>query len=112
VNTIFVIDAGGTTDTPASMASASHHAAASGGGAASRRKWARTVSVGQAKALRPPRRQVSMTVSSRSTNRLPDADCVPNDSFRQMTACRSARSAALLVGSAPATSTKVHRCSR
>ena len=32
------------------------------------------------------RRQVSMTVSMRSTKRLPAADCVPNDSFRQITA--------------------------
>ena len=43
---------------------------------------------------------------------LPEADWVPNDSFRQMTACRRARSAALLVGSTPATSRNVHRCSR
>lgn len=54
------------------------------------------------------RRHVSMAVSSRSTKRLPEADCVPNDSFRQITACRSACSAALFVGSTPSTSAKGH----
>ena len=49
-------------------------------------RWASTVFVSQAKVLRDWRRQVSTTVSRRSTNRLPPADCVPNDSLRQMTA--------------------------
>jgi len=44
------------------------------------------------------RRQVSITVSARSTNRLPLPLWVPKQSFRQMTACRSARSAVLFVG--------------
>ena len=45
-------------------------------------RWASTVFVSQAKVLRDWRRQVSTTVSRRSTNRLPPADCVPNDSLR------------------------------
>ena len=54
-------------------------------GPASPPNRARTASASHAKAFRP-RRQVSMTVSIRSTNRLPDADWVPKESFRQMTA--------------------------
>jgi hypothetical protein len=42
--------------------------------------WAFTASTSQAKTLRRCRRQVSITVSNRSTKRLPDADGVPNDS--------------------------------
>jgi hypothetical protein len=44
--------------------------------------------------------------------RLPAALCVPKESFRQITAWRNARSLALLVGSIPSTSRKVHRRSR
>lgn len=69
--------------------SGSRGAQVASGGVVSRRKWARTASVSHAKTLRPARRQVSITVSVRSTNRLPDADCVPKESFRQMTACRN-----------------------
>jgi hypothetical protein len=49
-------------------------------------KRASTASTNQENTLRFCRRQVSTTVSRRSTNRLPSADCVPNDSFRQITA--------------------------
>lgn len=49
-------------------------------------KRASTASTIQASAFRFCRRQVSTTVSIRSTNRLPSGDCVPNDSFRQITA--------------------------
>lgn len=45
-----------------------------------------TASVSHSKALVPWRRVVSMTVSKRSTKRLPLADWVPKLSFRQMTA--------------------------
>ena len=41
------------------------------------------------------------TLKCVSTNRLPDALCVSNDSFRRITAARKLRSAALLVGSTP-----------
>jgi len=49
-------------------------------------KRASTASTIQESTFRFCRRQVSTTVSSRSTNRLPSADCVPNDNFRQITA--------------------------
>jgi hypothetical protein len=49
-------------------------------------KRASTASTIQESTFRCCRRQVSTTVSSRSTNRLPSADCVPNDNFRQITA--------------------------
>ena len=62
------------------------HTVASRDGAISLRRLACTASVSQAKTFRSWRRQVSMTVNMRSTNRLPEADCVPNDSFRQITA--------------------------
>ena len=57
------------------------------------------------------RRQVSTTDSSRSTKRLPASLAVPRLSFRQITPCLNARSAALLSGDTPATSANVHRCS-
>jgi hypothetical protein len=38
--------------------------------------------------------------------------CVPKDSFRQMTACRKARSVASLVGSTPSTFRNIHSHSR
>ena len=44
-------------------------------------------------------RQLSTTVSIRSTNRLPASLCVPNYRFRQITAYRSKHSAELFVGS-------------
>ena len=47
---------------------------------------ASTASTSQANTFRFCRRQVSTTVSKRSTYRLPAADCVPNDNFRQITA--------------------------
>ena len=49
-------------------------------------KRASTASTSQDNTLRFCRRQVSTTVSNRSTNLLPADDCVPNDSFRQITA--------------------------
>ena len=49
-------------------------------------KWASTAAVTKAKRLRSCWRQVSITLSMVSTNRLPAALCVPNDSFRQITA--------------------------
>ncbi len=51
----------------------------------------------------PCRRHVATTDSIRSTNRLPDSLSVPPLVRRQITACRNARSAALFVGSTPAT---------
>lgn len=62
------------------------HTVASRDGAVSLRSLACTAWVSQSNTLRSCRRQVSITVNSRSTNRLPAADCVPNDSFRQITA--------------------------
>ena len=62
------------------------HAPWSSDGLAFPSNLARTAPVSHSKALIPRRRPVSTTVSIRSTNRLPDADCVPNDSFRQITA--------------------------
>src|SRR5208337_1646550 len=52
-------------------------------------------------------RQVATTVRIRSTNRLPDSLSVPPLVLRYSTACRSDRSASLLVGSIPSTRTKV-----
>src|SRR6516225_456040 len=49
-------------------------------------KRASTDSTSQETTFRCCRRQVSTTVSNRSTNRLPAEDCVPNDNFRQITA--------------------------
>ncbi len=49
-------------------------------------KRASTASTIQESAFRCYRRQVSITGSSRSTKRLPSGDCVPKDSFRQITA--------------------------
>ena len=49
-------------------------------------KRASTACTIQASTFRFCLRHVSTTVSSRSTNRLPSADCVPNDNFRQITA--------------------------
>ena len=46
--------------------------------------------------------------SARSMKRSPSSDWVPWESLRWMTGPRSARSAALLVGSTPATVTNVH----
>ena len=62
------------------------HAPASNDGAGWREMWASTAFDSQAKVFRDWRRQVSTTVRSRSTNRLPVADRVPKESFRQMTA--------------------------
>ncbi|MBM4071788.1 MAG: hypothetical protein FJ271_23110, partial [Planctomycetes bacterium] len=45
--------------------------------------WASTAVVSHAKALCDWRRQVSITVSRRSTKRLPPFDCVPKESLRQ-----------------------------
>jgi hypothetical protein len=54
---------------------------------------------------------VAATLKTRSTNRLPQSLAVPPLDFRHGTAWRSARSAALFVGSIPLTRRKVHRCS-
>ena len=56
------------------------------------------LSVGAAHIFRPCWRQVATTVSIRSTNRLPAALSEPPLIRRQISACRSARSAALFVG--------------
>lgn len=63
--------------------------------------WASIAAVTKALRLRDCCRQVSVIVSMVSTNWLPALLCVPKESFRQITAGRSARSAALLVGSIP-----------
>ncbi len=51
---------------------------------------------------------VVITVKIRSTNRLPDSLCVPNDFRRHKTARRNARSAWLFVGSTPSIWLNVH----
>lgn len=61
-----------------------------------RAQWAWTAAVTEAKTWRDCCRQGSITVSIVSTKRLPPMLWVPKDSFRQMTACRRARSLALL----------------
>lgn len=63
-------------------------------GAGWRAKWAWMAAVRSSKLLRDCRWQVSTTVRMVSTKRLPPVLCVPNDSFRQMTAGRNARSLA------------------
>ena len=55
---------------------------------------------------------VDTTVSMLSTNREPAALCVPKRPLRHNTPGRIARSAALVVGSTPATCTKVHNAWR
>ena len=95
---------GVTTFTYDAQGSATVHAPGSSDGAGWWAKWAWTASATKAKTLRDCWRQVSTTVSIVSTKRLPRALCVPNDNFRQITACRKARSLALLVGSTPSTS--------
>src|SRR5439155_13744662 len=57
---------------------------------------------------RPCCRSVCTTVSIRSTNRHPASLWHPNDRRRHNTAGRTARSAALLVGSTPPTQANVH----
>jgi len=57
------------------------------------------------------KRQVSLTEQTRSIQRLPRSDWVPSWTLRMITACLSARSAALLVGSTPGTSPNVHSAS-
>jgi hypothetical protein len=74
-------------------------------------RWARKQSVKNSKTLFPSRRHVSATLSTRSTNRLPDPLASPLLDLRQGTACRSARSPALFVGSILGTRRKLHRCS-
>jgi hypothetical protein len=77
-------------------------------------KLARTLARTNDNTLRFRWRHVSTTLNSVSTKRLPLALGVPNDSFRQITAGRNARSLALLVGSTPGVVTNVHshdRCS-
>ena len=58
---------------------------------------------------RPRWRQVATVVSIRSTYRLPTSLSVPWLVFRQITPCRSARSAALLCGDTPSAAAKIHR---
>src|SRR5262249_35174509 len=62
------------------------------------------------------RRQVSTTDRMRATKVLPRVEWVPYDNRRQITGCRSARSALLLVGSTPGYLVKdqsaSHRASR
>src|SRR6476469_4030946 len=58
---------------------------------------------------RPCCLKLIIAVSILSTNRLPLSLFVPNDFLRRSTARRSARSALLLVGSMPSTSTNLHK---
>ena len=88
------------------------HAPGSSEGAWRRAKWAVTAVVKYSNTLRFCWRQVSTAVRAVSTNRLPAALWVPKLSFRQITAWRSDRSAALLVGSTPSTSRNVHSYAR
>jgi hypothetical protein len=88
------------------------HTPASSEGADWPAKWASMAVVRYRKLLRDCLWQVSTTVRIVSTKRLPFALCVPNDSFRQITAGRRARSLTLLVGSTPSTSRNVHNQSR
>lgn len=62
------------------------HASGSSDGCGWPSKWAVTADVRKVRTSRCCWRQVVTTLSSVSTNRLPDALCVPNDSFRQITA--------------------------
>src|SRR4051812_27752583 len=71
---------------------------------------ARKQSVRNSRTFRPCWRQVAVTLRTLSTKRLPHSLAVPPLDFRHRTACRSARSAALFVGSIPATLRKVQRC--
>jgi hypothetical protein len=70
-----------------------------GGGV--RPRAARAHPVRESGTPRPCCRQVATTVSTRSTNRLPPAESVPERVSRQQTAWRSGRSAALSCGSTP-----------
>src|SRR5262249_28729034 len=69
--------------------------------------WARKHPVRNSRTFLPCWRQVAATLRTRSTNRLPHALAVPPLDLRHRTACRSARSATLFVGSTPPTRTHV-----
>jgi hypothetical protein len=71
-------------------------------------RQARTQSHRYSRAFLPCLRQVSITVSTRSTKRLPCGLSVPPLVLRHSTARRPDRSASLLVGSTPWTLTNVH----
>src|SRR4051794_17606152 len=77
-----------------------------GGARPCRQAW--THSHRYSRAFLPCLRQVSITVSTRSTKRLPWGLSVPPLVFRNSTAARSERSPSLLVGSTPWTLTNVH----
>jgi hypothetical protein len=71
-------------------------------------RWAGQHSIRYSKRPRPCCRHVSRMLRTRSTNRLPRLLSVPPLPFRQRTACRNARSAALFVGSMPSCHTNAH----
>src|SRR5712691_7901605 len=81
-------------------------------GAVSPRKAASHAAVRYSKTLRCCCFNVATTVSMLSTKREPSALCVPKLPLRQRTPGRIDLSAALLVGSTPATWTNVHKASR
>src|SRR3954453_12174799 len=77
-----------------------------GGARPDRQAW--TQSHRYSRAFLPCLRQVSITLSTRSTKRLPCGLSVPPLVLRHSTARRPDRSASLLVGSTPWTLTNVH----